>query len=191
VAGYALLELFYVVALLAIVAAIAVPLGVTAIDSARTSAAARYLAGRLRLARMEALRRSANVGLRIEPGQDDRCTFYADGNGNGVRTVEIQSGVDYQVWNSERLGEQFPGVRFGLFDGVTEVESTEALGSTSDPIRIGSSNILSFSPIGSATSGTLYLRGRNRQQYAVRVLGVTGRVRVLRFDFPSARWVAP
>ena len=33
---------------------------------------------------------------------------------------------------------------------------------------------------GTATSGTLYVRGR-RVQYAVRVLGVTGRTRMLQY----------
>ena len=46
---------------------------------------------------------------------------------------------------------------------------------------IGPAKILTMSPDGTATSGTLYLRGA-RSQYAVRVLGATGRTRVLKYD---------
>jgi hypothetical protein len=48
---------------------------------------------------------------------------------------------------------------------------------------------LSFGPSGGATSGTLYVRGAGAQQYAVRILGATGRSRVLRFDFLARRWL--
>jgi hypothetical protein len=47
-----------------------------------------------------------------------------------------------------------------------------------------------MNPDGTSSSGTLYLHGRTRAQYAVRVLGVTGRIRTLRFDEPRGRWVA-
>ena len=59
-----------------------------------------------------------------------------------------------------------------------------------DPIRIGSSQIVTFTPIGTATSGTVYLHGRGVTQYAVRVLGVTGRTRVMRFDPGAGEWIA-
>jgi hypothetical protein len=98
--------------------------------------------------------------------------------------------MDPPLGAGERLGDQFAGVSFGILDGVSAVDSTESLEAGSDPIRLGSSDILSFGPVGTATAGTLYLRGRTREQYAVRVLGVTGRVRVLRFDFASRQWVA-
>ena len=57
-------------------------------------------------------------------------------------------------------------------------------------MRIGRSRILTFTPIGTATSGTLYLRGRGSIQFAVRVLGATGRTRVLRYDARLRKWVA-
>jgi hypothetical protein len=45
-----------------------------------------------------------------------------------------------------------------------------------------------MSPDGTATSGTLYLQGK-RAQYAVRVLGATGRTRVLAFDRERQTWI--
>ena len=52
--------------------------------------------------------------------------------------------------------------------------------SPADGVRIGSSRLLTMSADGTATSGTLYIRGR-RGQYAVRVLGATGRTRMLQY----------
>jgi hypothetical protein len=55
-------------------------------------------------------------------------------------------------------------------------------------VRLGTSKVLSLNPDGTASSGTLYVHGRDRSQYAVRVLGVTARIRVLKFDFVKGRW---
>jgi hypothetical protein len=46
-----------------------------------------------------------------------------------------------------------------------------------------------MNPNGSSSSGTVYVHGRQRSQYAVRVLGATGRVRVLKFVEASRQWV--
>ena len=48
---------------------------------------------------------------------------------------------------------------------------------------------MSFTPIGTATSRTLYLRGRDGSQYSVRVLGATGRTRVLRYVPATHQWI--
>ena len=45
-----------------------------------------------------------------------------------------------------------------------------------------------FTPLGTATTGTLYILGRGGAQYAVRIFGETGKTRLLKFDRPAARW---
>jgi len=57
-----------------------------------------------------------------------------------------------------------------------------------DPVRFGSSNIASFSPLGSCTAGTLFLRSTGGAQFAVRIAGVTGRSRVLRYESLKSGW---
>ena len=53
------------------------------------------MAARIGLARLEAVRRSSAVAYRFVPaGADYRFTAHVDGNGNGVRTIEISNGVD-------------------------------------------------------------------------------------------------
>jgi glutamate synthase domain-containing protein 3 len=72
----------------------------------------------------------------------------------------------------------FPGVVIGL-----------ASDDAGDPVRIGGSSLLSFTPLSTATSGTIYIRGRDASRFAVRVLGATGRTRVLQFAARAGDWV--
>ncbi len=188
-AGFSLPELMCALAFAVVLTAAAVPYVTTSVDGAKTWGAAHYLSGRLNLARSIAVKNSTFVALRVVPeGGGYRCTMYADGNGNGVRTADINAGIDRPVGPSERFDQKFAPVTFGILDGVTAIDSTDTLGAGSDPVRFGQSDLASFNPNGSATAGTFYVRGRGRYQLAVRVLGVTGRVRVLRFNFRSAQW---
>jgi type II secretory pathway pseudopilin PulG len=188
--GYSLVELLVCVSLAIVVAAAGAPSLLAARDSARTSAALDYLVGQLHAARLEALKRHAYVAVRFEPdgsGGDYSFAFYVDGNGNGVRTADIAGGVDNLVRAPERLGTQFPGVRFGIGNQVPGVDSADLL-DPAEPIRLGRSNMLSFSPTGTSSSGTLYLLSQGRRQSAVRVLGSTARIRTLVFDDATGRW---
>jgi prepilin-type N-terminal cleavage/methylation domain-containing protein len=188
--GFSVPELMVAVSLILLLSAVAVPLVQATVVEARTWAGARHVAARLRLARMEALKRSAAVGLRFEPaGPDYRYSFYVDGNGNGIRSADIARGIDRRLLFSERLADLFPGVAFGITAGVAPIEADPPLVAGSDPIRIGSNDILTFTPRGTATAGTLYLRGPANQQYAIRVLGSTARTRVLRFDRRLRQWI--
>ena len=161
-------------------AAAAIPQSLAGLDRARTKGAARHLAARVALARMEAAKRGVYVALRFE-GRGSAVSFamFVDGNRNGVRTRDIERRIDRRIDSRVRLAEQFPGVTYGL----------SAAAGGGDPLRIGSSGLLSISPIGTATSGTLYVRGRDGTQLGVRIAGATGRTRVLRYDERSRQWM--
>jgi hypothetical protein len=163
-----------------VLAGVALPQVLAGIDRSRTHAAARFLASRMALARVQAVARGAIVALRfVEDASGVVFRTYVDGNGNGVRTREITSGVDVPIAEPAWLPELFPGVRFALSIG----------GAPADAIQVGASGILSFTPTGTATSGSVYVRGREGTQFAVRVLGATGRVRVLRYDTERREFV--
>ena len=188
-AGFTLLELLFVASLVATLAALSIPATAGALDEMRTAMAARYLEGRILNARATAIRRSTRVALRFEAVDGDyRYAEYWDGNGNGVRSAEIASGLDPEIAPAEFLGSRFPGVTFGLHAGIADVDGERS--TTTDGVRFGSSRILTLGPDGTASSGTLYVRGR-RGQFAVRVLGVTGRTRVLRFHPGTGQWTMP
>jgi len=185
--GLTVLELLFTIAIGATLTAIAVPLTGNALDEIRTRTAARYLAGQIMLARMDAIRRSRAVGLRFQAQDGDYAyAVYADGNGNGIRSVDIALAVDPQLVAPERLSDKYPGIRFELMPDIPDIEGNT--GGTRDGVRIGSARILTLTPDGSSSSGTLYVRGR-RAQCAVRVLGVTARTRVLQYRAGEGVWI--
>ena len=184
--GLTLLELLFAIAIGVTLAGIAVPLTTTTLDHIRTASAARYMSGRLASLRMEAIRRSTAVALRFEPaGKDYVYAVFEDRNGNGVRTADIQAGIDRRISSYEQVGHKFAGVRFALPAGIPDADGIVT--ASEDGVRIGVSRILTMTPEGSCTAGTLYLAGR-RGQYAVRALGATGRTRVLQFDPGASTW---
>ena len=184
--GYSFVELVFVLGLFAVLGGMAVPLVTDTIDHVHTAGAARHVAARIAATRLEAVRRSSTVALRFEPaGADHTITPFLDGNGNGIRAIDIAGGVDLSIGSTEYLCDRFAGTAFGLLGGVPDLDG--ATGS-SNGVRIGSSQFLSVSPNGSSTGGTLYIHGR-RRQYAVRVLGATGRVRFFSYDTGAGRWI--
>jgi prepilin-type N-terminal cleavage/methylation domain-containing protein len=186
--GYSLLELILVLALSVTMSAAAVPAYLTALDDVRVSGAVHYVAARLQRARMEAVSRSAMVGVQFTQTIGGYSyAVYVDGNRNGVLTRDIQRGIDRLITAAERLPDQFTGVEFGAVPGLPPVDP----GGTppgNDPIRLGAGNIASFSALGTASSGTLYIRSRRDAQYAVRIFGETGRTRMLKFEPRTRLW---
>lgn len=185
--GYTLIEQLFVLAIIVVLIGTALPITADALDALRTQDAARYLAGRIIQDRMNAIARSTIVGLRFEAGDRDYTyRVYLDGNWNGIRATEIKSGIDRALGPAEHIGDNFGGVTFGLMPGLPDADGVKNTGS--DGVRIGSARILTTSPDGTATAGTLYLRGKNAQ-YAVRVLGPTGRVRVMQYLKGERKWI--
>ena len=189
-AGYSVVELVFATGLCLTLGAVAVPQTLAGLDEVRTEAAARYIAGRFQRARMEAVVQSTWVAVQFtQVGGRYGFTTYVDGNRNGVLTREIQRGIDRPIGAVERLSDQFTGVDFGATPGLPAVDA----GGTppgSDPIRLGVGNLVSFSANGTASSGSVYIRGRGAAQFVVRVSGETGKTRVLAFDARSRRWKA-
>ncbi len=189
--GYSLPELVISLAIVVVGFGAAVPMVHSMLDRSRVSGAASYISSRFALARIQAVKRSAFVAVRFVPMDAGYVLrTYIDGNGNGVLASDITRGIDTAIAPEIRLEDQFPGVEFGIHPGVGPVEPGDAL-DYADPIQIGASSLLSFNPNGSSTAGTVFIRGKGATQYAVRVLGTTARIRVLRFDFRECVWRAP
>jgi type II secretory pathway pseudopilin PulG len=186
--GFALVDLIFSCALMAIIAAIAIPARHATRDRDAARLAAKYLATRMQVVRLEALKRNTTVALRFDPVDLGRIGTYVDGDGDGVLQRDIEVGTDPSLLPDTRLEEVFESVAFRIANDLPDPEGGATLGAGSDPIRLGASNFLSFSPLGGATSGTLYLAGRAGAQVCVRVLGATGRLRVLWFDTASGTW---
>jgi Tfp pilus assembly protein FimT len=168
---------------LAILTAATMPSILSGLDRARAIAAARSLAQQCAIARFHAVGQGRYVALHFTPsGADYRAQMYADGNRNGVRLADVAGGVDRRLGHEVVISDRFRGVRIGL---------DPSLGLGAEPVRLSGSTLLSFSPIGTATAGTVYVLGADGTQLAVRVLGATGRTRVLWFERSTSRWQQP
>src|SRR6185436_2024995 len=164
--GYSLIEVVFVLGLGVTLSAVAVPQYLAGIDDFRASGAARYVSARFQRARMEAVMRSTPVALQFAQTPDGyRYAVYLDGNGNGVLTSDIASGVDRQINAAEQLRDRFAGVDFGAVPGLPPIDPGGTAPGT-DPIRLGAGSLASFTPLGSSSSGTVYIRGRRNAQYA-------------------------
>jgi type II secretory pathway pseudopilin PulG len=187
--GAALIDIVVASAVCVILAAIAVPVVGGTLERERALVGAQYLAGQLQRARLESLKRAQSVAVRLEI-LSGRTQFrlFADGNGNGVLQKDIDKGTDPPLTGVEWLDDQARDISLRINQAIKDVAGTATLGPGDDPLRIGNTALLTFSPVGSASSGTLYVAAQRGPQMAIRVFGATGRVRVLMFDAQARLW---
>lgn len=184
--GVAMVEVLVVAVLVVSMVGMAVPFTTQAADAIEARNAAGFLAGRIRAARQQAVAQNHAVAVVFDQRQGEwafrLCT---DGNDNGVRRADIASGRDVCETEPQRVSDVFPGIRLALAPHVPEIDGGTG---PSEGVRFGTAAMSSCSAIGHCSPGTLYLRSAHGQQFAVRVAGVTGRTRVLRFDSGQRRW---
>jgi type II secretory pathway pseudopilin PulG len=186
-AGASLIELVVAMGLVATTVGTALPLVTRSIDASRARQAAGYLAGEMRRARQQAVSRAASVAVVFDStGASWTFRLCVDGNGNGIRRAEIARGTDVCVEGPYDLTGFYAGVTVAVDPSLPSPDGGPG---KNDPVQLGSSNIASFSPSGSSSSGTVFVRSSGGDQYAVRVAGATGRTRVMHFDAGSRRWV--
>ena len=188
--GYSFVELLFAVALSVTLASIAGAAVAQGTARLRAEVALRTVVGRFLDARAEAVRRGAVVAIVFSRCDDSWCLeVVADGNGNGVRRAEIASGTDRAIERPWRVEDATGVLRVAVTDDLPPLAPGEpAVAAGDDPVRFGSADLASFSPLGTATSGSLLLSSRHRGAFAVRVLGPTGRVRALAFDPDRRVW---
>lgn len=187
--GLALVDVLAATGLSLVMAGMAVPVVGGTLERERTLIGAHYLSAHVQRARLEALKRSAVVAVRLQE-LDGRTSvqLFADGNGNGVLQRDIDRHVDPALTMAEWLDEHARGVSLQINQAIADVGGGGELAPGDDPVRMGNSSLVSFSPLGSATSGTLYVAARRGPQMAIRIYGATGRVRVLTFDARARQW---
>jgi type II secretory pathway pseudopilin PulG len=184
--GYSLVEMLGVLGILGAVAAFGVPALRAATIQSQIVGAAEKFQGDFLLARSIATRSGRQTAIRFEL-RDGLwyVSSYSDGSANGVRSEDIRAGRDPRIAGPRRLDAGASEVRIGINPGVPEPPPGRGLLSVSDPIRFGRSNMLSFSPLGTASPGTFYLAGPGVQA-AVRVVPASARVRLL--IWRGGRW---
>jgi prepilin-type N-terminal cleavage/methylation domain-containing protein len=174
--GFSLVEMAVALAIFMLLAMVFAPdLRAYAVDAHLLGAGHKFKQEFLK-ARSIAVRSGVQTAIRFERRPDGAYfSVYADGNFNGVLASEIVTGTDARVAGPFALNGGAPDVSVAINPGTPAIPPERGTLDTGDPIRFGRSDMLSFSPMGTASPGTFYLAGVG-QQAAVRVNPGTSRV---------------
>jgi|WetSurMetagenome_2_1015567.scaffolds.fasta_scaffold25742_5 hypothetical protein len=120
------------------------------------------------------------VGIVFERGERGATArIVEDGDWDGVTHEDMVRGTDRPLGSPIYLKEG------NAYLGLPEAVRTDPSGARipdDDPVRFGRGDILSFSPTGTSTPGSLYLRDvSGREAWAFRVAGLDGRIRCYRW----------
>jgi type II secretory pathway pseudopilin PulG len=178
-AGHSLVEMVVALAIFMLLCAVAAPSLKAYSVEAQLLGVARQFKEQFLYARSLAVRSGQETAIRFEQTPEGATySVYEDGNFNGVRSADIARGTDRRVRGPFLLTSGAPDVRIAINPGVPAVPPNRGTLTTDDPIRFGRSNMVSFSPMGTASPGSFYLAGLGRQA-AVRVAPGSARVSVL------------
>lgn len=188
--GWSLVELLTVVALIGTILVVSLPALSNMNRIRAVRAADAELRGVLMEARFRAISESRHIGLRfVEHGNGWAYETYLDGDQDGLRTADIRSGVDVRLDGPKRLLIGSEIVRIGLPSfPIRHPDSRRLMDPSSSPVRFGRSRICSFSPLGSSSSGSIFITDGRLTANAIRVYGPTGRIRTMRYDRESETW---
>jgi type II secretory pathway pseudopilin PulG len=183
--GFQLLEALIVLAVVGLIAALGMPALLRMSRRIRLRLAADEIATALESARMYAAAHSANVAVHFgKRGKKYVFSLYADGDGDGVHSEDIRTGKDPQIGFWRNLDHMGARIRFGIPTYLSPTDPSSPyrkLDRLQDPIRFNRSDLASFSGRGTATPGSVYLTD-GLDLTVVRVLGRTGRIRILDYD---------
>jgi hypothetical protein len=155
-------------------------------------AAANDLASLVRRARHEAAARTRVQALVFERrGGRWIVTPHEDGNRNGIRGADLESGADPARGKAIDLVARWGRARPGLPPvAVPRIPPARgALAPGADPLQLSGTDRISCHPDGSCTPGSIYLTAGGEEASAVVVYGGTGRVRTWRYVPREARWI--
>jgi type II secretory pathway pseudopilin PulG len=181
------MELLILLAVIGLVVAIGLP----NFQKMQRRIALRSAAGELRsvfhLVRMRAISRNTNTGLKfvVLAGQW-HFAAYEDGDRDGVRNDDISKGIDRLIAPPRIVFSQSRLVTIGLLDVPVKDPDGDPVKS---PVAFNNSAICSFSPMGESTPGTIYLTDNDGDLWCVRVYGASGKVRTLRYDRGTKKWL--
>ena len=186
--GYTLIEILMVVAIIGLIVGITVPNFQKIQRRLALQAAAGEMRSAFQLVRMRAIARGANTGLKfLLIGGAWHFAMYEDGDRDGVRNDDINKGIDKMVARPRIVFSQSQLVTIGLPDYAFKDPDGDTVKSA---VTFNQSLLASFSPMGEATPGTIYITDRDGDLWCVRVYGASAKIRTLRYDRGKKRWTS-
>jgi prepilin-type N-terminal cleavage/methylation domain-containing protein len=183
-AGFSLIELVIVLGLIAIFVLISTANLMGAQRQRDFENFAREMVVLLQTCRWKALNERSYAGAIVQEQQDGRyVSLYLDGNGNGIRSADVLAGKDPLFRGPIRMNKASGDIAAGILSAsIPQIPPKKGFLNPVDPVQFGKSNIISFSPNGDSSSGTLYLSCRSQQQmFAIVLYGATSRLRLWKF----------
>jgi len=191
--GFQLVELLVAASLIGLGALLVAPHLPRLTSALQVRLAADELTVVFREARAFAIRHAEKVAVKFRTDAEGIVTWglYRDGDGDGVLTADIDSGVDPLAAPVRTLSHFGKRVRFGFLAGRAPRDPgnpRRRLTGLDDPIRFNRSDLASFSPVDGSTPGSLYLTDGMRTLIVLRVDPRVGRVHRLSWDAAADRW---
>jgi len=189
--GWSLVDSIVTLAVLGLLVSGTTAIAGRVVLDARTAAAAREFAVLFQALRWKSVSENRTVGLFFERSEGGwQWWEVSDRNGNGLRTAEVRDGTDAKESGPHRLETTHRGVHFGFPKGQTipAIPPNSGTMNENDPVRFGRADLVSFSPRGRSSSGTLFITDGNHRLYGVRLYGVSTRIRVWRWDDREMLW---
>lgn len=178
--GRGLVEALVTLSLIAVVVTVTVPCLDQVLRAAALRSVAQQVSGLLVRSRVTAVVRRRTTAVVFERGQPWQCYVAVDGDGDGVRREDLDSGRDQVIGARVRLRESHGSLGILRSEPVPDPAGGGFLaGDLDDPVRAGRGDMVSFSPLGTASPASLFFTDNRSQMRALRVYGATGRTRSL------------
>lgn len=188
--GYTLIELLIVVAIIGLMVVVSVPSFRTLQKRAAVRTAAGEIRGIFHLARSRAIATGRYTALKFHDAGDTwTWNLYEDGDHDGVRSADIKKGIDRKISGPHGILPHDGTIRVAMpHFALPDPDTSKALGPKATPVRFGKAKLVSFSPRGSSSSGSIFMTDGHRLVAVVRVFGPTGRIRTMIYDPSTAEW---
>ncbi|RLC28461.1 MAG: prepilin-type cleavage/methylation domain-containing protein [Deltaproteobacteria bacterium] len=178
--GFTLVELMVVIAVIAILAATAVPAMVNWLPGYRLKKAARDLYGNMQLAKVTAIRNNADCAIVFSAGTDEYFVCSDSGADSTWSTV-----ADNTVLKRMSLSDLPSGIRYGWGNATTN--ATSGGGALPGDNISFNNNVLVFNSRGICNSGYAYIDNSENMSFAVGTIA-SGVILIREWHEASKTW---
>ncbi len=190
--GYTLTEILVVLTIIVLILSVSMPYIAGMGSRGKVRAATREITALFRAARYEAVSKKRYIGFEFFKKEDGyHFRKIQDGNSNGIRKSDIKKGIDTPLIEDMQIKNRYGNIDFSILLGKSVRKIPPGKGvleNPEDPIKFGISDIISFSPSGHSSSGSIYISDGLSCMMGIVVFGATVRIRVWNYDYELNKW---